>query len=76
MTHKSKKLLCKQLKSIARNRNKVTSHTNPNSEDGPHWNPVDYPADSLESNEDCEEVDDSFVDEVFEDREYDEVEYD
>ena len=52
------------------------SHTNPNSEDGPHWNPVDYPTDGLESNEDCEEDDDSSADEVFEDREYDEVEYD
>ena len=75
MSRESKNLLYKQWNRNAQNRNKVMSHTNPNSEDGPHLNPVDYPADGLEPNEDNQEDDDSSVDEVFEDGD-DGVEYD
>ena len=33
------------------------SHANPDLENDPHWNPVDFPADGLESNEGYEQDD-------------------
>ena len=52
------------------------SHKDPNSENAPHWNPVDYPVDGLEPYEDDEEEYESSADEVFEDEEEDEAERD
>ena len=33
------------------------SHANPDLENAPHWNPVDFPVDGLESNEDYDQDD-------------------
>ena len=57
MSRENKKLSHKQWNQNRQDRYKEMSHANPDLENGPHWNPVDFPADGLESYEDYDQDD-------------------